>query len=293
MSRELVGVSIIVPTFEQNELFVRCIQSLLSQSYKNFEIIVVDDNINKDYSDFIKDYTSSLKNTNITYVRNKENLGSSESRNVGVSLAKNEFVSFLDDDDFYLPNKIEFQLKSIIETNSLYSVCNVTLMHPNGLKDIRNRNFLRSEGNLLSKHLKFHITATSTFMFNKDFFNQIGGFPKTDLGDEFILMLNAIQVSDKFSHCDFMGVVADVNGEVGLSSYQNKITSENQLITLKYSYFHLLSKKDIRYIRMRHFLVKANAKFKLNMKKEGFTLTLRSFYSHPKGFLNIILGRDR
>ena len=103
-------VSVIIPTYKRPKELERAIISVKNQTYKNIEIIVVDDNANdieqrKSTEQVVKKYE------NIVYIQNKENLGGSKTRNIGIENAKGKYIAFLDDDDEFLPNKIEQQIK--------------------------------------------------------------------------------------------------------------------------------------------------------------------------------------
>ena len=111
-------VSIIITTTRPN-LILSCVKSILLQSYKNIEIIIVDDNTGKSknyYVDLFKYVLNKVK-----FKINKEKLGTSISRNIGYTMVdKPDYVMFHDDDDISQPNKIE-TLVNFLETNNKYS----------------------------------------------------------------------------------------------------------------------------------------------------------------------------
>jgi|LSQX01.2.fsa_nt_gb glycosyltransferase involved in cell wall biosynthesis len=286
-------VSVIMPTYKQDGLLHSAVESILHQTYKNIELIVVDDNEDESYKEKNRAFFQKLNSPLIKYIINEHNLGSAQSRNVGLMHSTGEYITFLDDDDVYTKDKIELQLERMLSNKADYSVTNIVLQNEDGVKDIRLRRYLYKGENLLVSHLKYHITATSTFMFRRDFLLEIGGFPKKDLGDEFYLMLNAIRSSNRFVHCDEVGVLALVHNQTGLSSCKNKIISENDLFQYKQKFFTILSKKDIRYIKMRHYAVKAVAYKKGNRVMNTLFYVLKSFMISPTGFLNLLLGKDR
>ncbi|SDH92205.1 Glycosyltransferase involved in cell wall bisynthesis [Pseudobutyrivibrio sp. 49] len=93
-------ISIIIPVYNVEHLLKRCIESVLSQSYKNFEVICVEDCSTDNSLEIL--YECAELDSRIKIVRNKQNLGLSGSRNVGLSLAQGEYVWFIDSDDFIL-----------------------------------------------------------------------------------------------------------------------------------------------------------------------------------------------
>lgn len=104
-------VSVVIPTHKRFEELFRAIDSVLKQTYSNIEIIVVDDNSqDKELRERIKEKIKKYSE-NIQYIENETNLGGAKSRNVGIEKAKGKYISFLDDDDEYYPEKIEKQYK--------------------------------------------------------------------------------------------------------------------------------------------------------------------------------------
>ena len=105
-------VSVIIPTYKRKLDYVsNALQSVLNQTYNNIEIIVVDDSPNDfPYRDEIKNYIEKLNDDRVIYIRNEKNLGGSLSRNVGINASRGEYITFLDDDDEYMPGKVEKQL---------------------------------------------------------------------------------------------------------------------------------------------------------------------------------------
>jgi glycosyltransferase involved in cell wall biosynthesis len=113
-------VSVIIPTFNRAGTIKRAIKSVINQTYKNWELIIVDDGSTDDTKDLIKDY---LKNKRIKYYFKKKE-GTSSARNYGIKKAKGSFISLLDSDDEYKPKRLEIQLKAIKIKKTLFSLSN-------------------------------------------------------------------------------------------------------------------------------------------------------------------------
>ncbi len=101
-------VSVIITTCNRNSCYIeRALKSVMAQTYENIEIIVVDDN-RADYS--IKE---TIKQTikgicpQAVYCSHNKNLGAPAARNTGIRIAKGDYIAFLDDDDEWLPDKVE------------------------------------------------------------------------------------------------------------------------------------------------------------------------------------------
>jgi glycosyltransferase involved in cell wall biosynthesis len=99
-------VSVIIPTYNREDLICKPIRSVLNQSYQNFEIIVVDD-----YStDDTENVVASINDSRIRYIRHQRNSGPAIARNTGIENSTGSYVAFLDSDDEWLPEKLEKQL---------------------------------------------------------------------------------------------------------------------------------------------------------------------------------------
>lgn len=94
-----IPLSIVITTYNRFDLLERCIQSILQQQYRNYEIIIVDDHSIPSYREDILN-----KYPNINYIYKDKNEGPGSARNIGISLAKNNFVIIMDDDDVFVDN---------------------------------------------------------------------------------------------------------------------------------------------------------------------------------------------
>lgn len=110
-------VSVIIPFYEGVDWLKEAVDSVLFQTYKDFEIIVVNDGSPENISDFLTQYSNKIK-----YIE-KENGGPSTARNVGIEAATGNFIAFLDSDDRWLQNKLEIQTNLMKEHNAIWSYC--------------------------------------------------------------------------------------------------------------------------------------------------------------------------
>ena len=107
-------ISIIIPTYNSASIIENCINSILNQTYKNMEIIIIDDGSTDNTKNHLKKY-ESLKQVKLLY---QENSGVSVSRNKGIEISTGEYITFLDSDDYYEKNHIQNLVDSINKTNS-------------------------------------------------------------------------------------------------------------------------------------------------------------------------------
>ncbi|EPT9256083.1 glycosyltransferase family 2 protein [Vibrio alginolyticus] len=108
-------VSVIMPTYNSTGTVVESIQSVLSQTYKNWELIIVDDRSTDNTWQVIQTYAD--KYDNIRVYQNKENLGAGASRNFAIKKAKGRFIAFLDSDDLWTEDKLAEQIPFMLENN--------------------------------------------------------------------------------------------------------------------------------------------------------------------------------
>ena len=109
-------VSIIIPYQKKKNFFSSTINSIYKQTFKNYEVILVYDDIDRKEANFVKNQLKKIKNKKVIF--NKKILGPGLSRNIGIKYAKGEFVSFCDADDTWHKNKLSDQIK-FMKKNSL------------------------------------------------------------------------------------------------------------------------------------------------------------------------------
>lgn len=105
-------ISVIIPFYNEKDYFDECINSVLNQSYKNIEIIIINDASDLIYEKKLN-YYKSLHPDLIKIAKSEKNQGVSISRNRGIDLAKGKYIAFIDSDDQWFPYKLEYQYKLI------------------------------------------------------------------------------------------------------------------------------------------------------------------------------------
>ena len=118
-------VSVIIPTYHRSECIQRAVDSVLSQTLKDIEIIVVDDNgIGTPDGCATQAAMDKYKScTNVIYLQHQSNMNGAVARNTGLRAAKGEFISFLDDDDIYLPDRLKKLVDCLEQYDSSWGVC--------------------------------------------------------------------------------------------------------------------------------------------------------------------------
>ncbi len=290
--RENIKVSVVIPTYRRTiEYISKAVESVLNQTYPNVEIIVVDDSTDAyEARELTKDYFLKLNNPAVIYLQNEKNLGGSLSRNRGIDAATGEYITFLDDDDEYLPEKVEKQLAFMLKNGYDLTLTDLGIYSPNGkLVDYREYSKIESFDNdyLLRYHLQNHMTGTPTFMFKAEKLKEIGSFDVVKVGQEFHLMLKAIEKGLKIGYLPESYVKAYRHPDGGISGGTNKITGEKALYEFKQKYFPRLSKKEQKFITFRHYAVLA-AGYKRN--KKYFSMlgcAIKAVLTSPTDFIRL------
>lgn len=108
-------ISVVVPVYKVEKYLERCINSVLSQSYKDLEVILVDDGSPDKCGKICDEYA---KKDDRVKVIHKENGGQSSARNIGIQEAKGQYISFIDSDDYLEKNAYETLIKVATTTNA-------------------------------------------------------------------------------------------------------------------------------------------------------------------------------
>lgn len=125
-----IKVSIVTPTYNGERFIGDTIRSVLNQTYKNFELIIVDDCSADDTQNIIE----SFSDKRIRYFRNDKNQGGAYCRNFAISKAKGDYIAFLDGDDLWHKEKLERQLQFMLENNVYFSCTDYELIDEKGQK---------------------------------------------------------------------------------------------------------------------------------------------------------------
>jgi teichuronic acid biosynthesis glycosyltransferase TuaG len=163
-------VSIITPTYNCENFIQDTIVSVLNQTFSNWELILIDDCSSDGTFDTLKTYEQ--KDNRIKVLKSTENVGPGEIRNIGIRHAKGRYLSFLDGDDIWLPEKLEKHLKYIEKHKAPISFTSYTLINDNG-DDINKKIQVRNEKLFFKDYLKDTIIGCSTAIIDRDIIKDV------------------------------------------------------------------------------------------------------------------------
>ncbi len=255
--------SVVITTKNRHELLEKAIQSVLNQTVGNVECIVVDDASVDETQDIYEN------DTRITYVRvdAKDSRGGNYARNQGVAKATGEFIAFLDDDDEWLPNKLEKQLELHDVHPGSVIFCGRTFkkVSPEGTKLHTSIPPQKHSGNLSRLIRTTYVTSTSCLFFPRKLLLQVGNFDeKLKFWQEYELCIRLAQVAEFYFVPEALVVCLDeVNSTARVS---NKV---------------LNWKENTSYIRNKHQTLYSELTFKENWAYHA-TLMKDAFRRHQR-----------
>ena len=261
-------VSVIIPTYKRPETLSRAIDSVLNQTYSNIEIIVVDDNdpvsIERTLTERVLSYYE--KKASVIYIKHEKNRNGSAARNTGLKNSSGAYITFLDDDDEFLPSKIESQVNCLEARDFSWGACYTKYVSKSGDKVV---NILtdKKEGNLLLDALmrNLFLAAGSNLFIRREVVDDIGGFNENFSRNQDLEFLVRVLEKYKLAYVDVLGVIIYIHPLSALVDYQkvtdvflktfsshiNRLSSTDheklsKMINLQLFRYYFLQRKDIK-----------------------------------------------
>lgn len=226
-------VSIIIPTYNRATSIGRTIQSVLNQSYSDFEVIIVDDNSSDNIQEILSDYDDSR----IKYIKHQINRGAPAARNTGIENAKGEFFALLDDDDEWFPQKLEKQIEVFDSMGKnvgmVYSGYEIASNEGKIVKEL----FPGLKGDLFNVLLKSNIIGSPTNLIKRECFEKIHCDETLKSCQDWDLWL---QISKNYEIEYVPEILARYNLSDSSISRNNisVLIGHEQILTKYYSYIH-------------------------------------------------------
>lgn len=166
-------VSVIIPVYNRQEWISEAVDSVLSQDYETFELIVVDDGSTDSTPEVLSSYGSRIR------LISKANSGVSSARNLGAAFARGRFLAFLDSDDYWLPGKIEAQAE-FFRNNPEIRICQTEeIWIRRGVRVNPGLRHKKRAGMIFRESLELCLISPSAVMMERSLFEQHGGFDES------------------------------------------------------------------------------------------------------------------
>lgn len=166
-------VSVIIPVYNRDYSLRDAVESVLIQTYKPSEIIIIDDGSFFQAKDILKNYKNNIK-----IIRHEKNKGVSASRNTGILASSSKYIAFLDSDDIFLPEKLELQINFMKENNYQISHTNEFWYKKDRFIN-QNKKSKRYGGKILDKILDKCRVSPSSLIVERKVFEKSGLFDET------------------------------------------------------------------------------------------------------------------
>ena len=216
-------VSVIIPTYKRPDKLDRAIKSILVQTYQNVEVIVVDDNDPNTEGRCLTEnlmlaYADCSK---VRYVKHPYNKNGSAARNTGAAACNADYISFLDDDDEFLPTKIESQIRRLEELDNTYGCCySKYATRKDGGKLVVGQE--HREGYLYVEALcrELCTMAGSNLLIKRGAFESIGGFDESFKRHQDVEFLTKLLQKYKIAYDNNLGLIVNVHKQNDKVDYQ-------------------------------------------------------------------------
>lgn len=242
-------VSVIIPFYDESiDVIKRSVTSVIEQSHKNLEILLINDNPTNYKKETIN---KILTDNRIKYIENKNNSGVSFSRNFGISKATGDYIAFLDADDVFMKDKIKIQLEELERNQAVFSHTSY-ILHTEDSETIMNSG--EQDGDILREIITCCRIATPTVMIKKSIFDEHGySFDeKIGIGED---------------NCLWMDILINYEA-VGIKTPLSKVYVDEQSAAYN---------NDKQYIGLKNILVHALNNPRINKYKKEVCLLAYNF----------------
>lgn len=239
-------ISVIIPTYKGNTNLSRAVYSVLNQSYKNIEIIIVDDNNPNTYERYQTELlVETYDDPRIKYIKHDKNKNGAAARNTGIYNSKGDYITFLDDDDFMFPNRLEKLLNKILKNKTFDGIySNVILTYDNEIFDkVIASKSLEYKDILLNQSI---IGTGSNIFISRKVLEYVKGFDEEFLRYQDLEFMIRVCKNFKVLNIDEFLVVKASNGTNNLPNY-DKLKKMNEMYCSKFKKdIESLSREDIK-----------------------------------------------
>lgn len=227
-------ITIITPYFKKKKFIKEAIISILNQTYKNFEVIIIYDDKDKVDLKYIKELKNLDKRINLLV--NKKNIGAGLSRNLAMNRANGNYIAFLDSDDIWHNNKLETQLKFMKSNDLKISHTSYQILDID--KKILGKRIARNF-NQIKDLLKSCDIGLSTVMLKKKIISRNCSFTNSNTKEDFVLWLRILEKNYKIGGLNkILTSWRRLDGSLSSSSIQKLIDGFN--VYFKYMNFGLI-----------------------------------------------------
>ena len=286
-------ISIVMPSYNHGKFISKSIDSILNQTYTNWELLIIDNNSTDETIDVLKKYKSE-KRINVFYVNNEGSIG--YSRNIGLNKAKSDYIAFIDSDDLWSSTKLKECICYLKNYDFIFHDVKIKFLSNFKKSIIRLPVFYNIENNTLKTLLlSGNPIVNSSVITKKSLLIKVGGIDETkeiNRSVDFNTWLKIAAVTNRFKH------LKKVLGENLI--HENNLSLQNMMPSTKSAteqFIHLLSKREKKQYQSRLFFIDFSHKFhsknynEIEFKKIYFSINHGLLEIKLKSIVILILTR--
>ncbi len=289
-------VSIITPTYNRAHYLKYAIDSVLAQTYTEFELIIIDDGSTDATATLVEPY---LSDSRFKYIKTS-NQGQALARNTGLEHAKGEYISFLDSDDRWFADKLEKSVNTL-KNNSQFDILYADRLTIDGVGEgsvTSSYNIKRYSGRISKYLLRDNCVSFSTTLVRHMCFDEMGGFnPEDRLNEDYDLWLRFSTQYQFYYLRDNLSFYRVSDGQVSDNAEDRLLANEALLNEFIAKHVNLLSQKDIKQGWCYFYTRKGNYHSRNGNFKEAFlsyikALSFTVFLTYPwKSLIKLVIFR--
>lgn len=247
-------VTCVIPSYKRCDTVTRAIDSVLAQTYKNIEVCLVDDNIPGD--EYSQKLQKALKkydgDPRVRYITQEKHINGAVARNAGIKAASGEYIGFLDDDDEWLPEKIERQIRMLQADPTLDAVTALWVAYFGG-KETRRCAPYTADNLQFKVFLREVAVFTSTVLIKKEAIERFGGFDGTLLRHQDLqFLVDALSVS-KFAVLSEYLVKLHTDSEINKPNIERFIEAKKEFFNSVQNEYEKYTKNEKKRIINAHY----------------------------------------
>ena len=256
-----IKFSIVIPIFNSEKFISKCIESVIQQNYKNWEIIIVDNNSTDKSVKIIK----SFRNKKIKIYKIRNNGIIAKSRNLGILKSKGNWIAFLDSDDYWHTNKLNYCAKSI-EVENIDFIYHDLDVEGEGKKFIQNMISTKLKKPIIKNLLiQGNIIGNSSVVVRKNLLTKVGLIDtskKMITSEDYNMHLKIAEISNNFKYINKkLGTYRIHTGNISKKNFDWSISAKYSA----HKFYHYLNEKELRLLKNN--LIYLKAKYYFDNKK--------------------------
>ena len=271
-------VSIITPTFNRSDFIEQAVNSVLEQSYPNFELFIVDDGSTDDTKSRLE---SALEDPRVHYFY-QPNQGQSVARNLALSHASGDLICFLDSDNYWPEHKLENQITLIAEHPDADVVYGDTITIDEHGKEISRKNMKRYSGNIARHMIRDNCVSMNTAMARRRCFDELGAMSGTRrVADDYDLWLRFSARFKFLYQPEFYAFYRVMDDQISSDKTRRLDSNLNIITDFRKRFPDAMTKTDFDIGFARFHTRKARYLAGVGKKREAFTELLNAFRYRP------------